>query len=242
MVMSPAMDVPHNTGTVNGVPIEAILDQFENKPELVERIAYRKVKAPQLAIVESDASWSDSFQIFRSRILDAFGQEGPDNASEETATHGSDATQVRILSINHVGSTAVPKLPAKAVIDIDLVLSSVSLACEAYYVPRLEAAGFQYLLREPAWHDHRFFCASEPMSCNLHVWGPQCPEVERHRIFRDWLRKHDADRELYAKTKQDCAVMSREKGEMVAEYNLRKEGVVRDILTRAFTELGYISG
>jgi GrpB-like predicted nucleotidyltransferase (UPF0157 family) len=125
--------------------------------------------------------------------------------------------------------------------DIDLVLSSNTTAVEPWYVSRLEKAGFQFLIREPTWHEHRFFAAHDPMSCNLHVWGPRCPEVERHRIFRDWLRNHEDDRELYASTKRECAAVSRAKGEVVMEYNLRKEDVIRQVLARAFKDLGYES-
>ena len=233
------MNTPNKT--VNGVPVEAILKPYEDKPELVQRISERKVKAPELAIVEPDPQWLDHFQTFKSRILAAFEPHGPNDEVHQQGG-GDNASRVAILSINHVGSTSIPKLPAKAVIDIDLVLSSNSLSAEPFYVPRLEAAGFQFLLREPTWHEHRFFCAWEPISCNLHVWGPQCPEVEKHRIFRDWLREHEDDRELYARTKKECAALSREKGEAVMGYNLRKEEVIREILTKAFTELGYLSG
>ncbi|KAK3048918.1 hypothetical protein LTR09_009813 [Extremus antarcticus] len=228
--------------SINGLPLEAILSPYEDKPELVQRIAHRKVKAPELAIVEPDPQWLDHFQTFRSRILAAFEQ--PQGPSDEVQRQedGDTAIRVTIQSINHVGSTSVPGLPAKAVIDIDLVLSSNTLSYEPFYVPRLEAAGFQFILREPEWNEHRFFASAwvEPMSCNLHVWGPQCPEVERHRIFRDWLREHEDDRELYATTKRECATLSREKGEDVMQYNSRKEEVIRQILTRAFTELGYL--
>ena len=233
------MNMPNKT--INGVPVEAILKPYEDKPDLVQRISKRKVKAPELAIVEPDPQWLDHFQTFKSRILAAFEPHGPNDEVHQQG--GADnASRVVILSINHVGSTSVPKLPSKAVIDIDLILSSNSLSSEPFYVPRLEAAGFQFLLREPTWHEHRFFYAWEHMSCNLHVWGPECPEVERHRIFRDWLREHEDDRELYARTKKECAALSREKGEEVMDYTLRKEEVIQEILTRAFTELGYLSG
>ncbi|KAK4540692.1 hypothetical protein LTR36_009023 [Oleoguttula mirabilis] len=227
------MDTPNRL--INGVPIEAILrEPVEIDPALAERIAYRTVKGPELAIVEPDPQWPDHFQTFKSRILAAFEEDHPQGGSDS-------ASRVTILGIHHIGSTSVPTLPAKAVIDIDLVLSSNTLPFEPYYIPRLEAAGFQYLIREPAWHEHRFLAAWEPMSCNLHVWGPQCPEVERHRIFRDWLREHADDRELYARTKRECAALSREKGEVMDEYSMRKEGVIRQIRARAFRALGYLS-
>ncbi|EMC99286.1 hypothetical protein BAUCODRAFT_42663, partial [Baudoinia panamericana UAMH 10762] len=216
-----------------------ILNPTEDKPELVERVAKRKVKPPELTIVEPDSQWIDHFETFKARITAAFGRRGPNN-EVLLREDGSNATEVVILSINHVGSTSVPDLPAKAVIDIDLVLSSNTLSSEPFYVPRLEAAGFQFLLREPAWHEHRFFYAWEPMLCNLHVWGPQCPEVERHRIFRDWLRNQESDRVLYAATKRECAALSREKGEGMMNYTMRKNEVIGDILTRAFKELGLL--
>ncbi|KAF2716482.1 UPF0157-domain-containing protein [Polychaeton citri CBS 116435] len=223
--------------TVNGVPVEAILKPYKHEPELVQRISIRKVRGPELVITESDPQWPDHFQTFQSRIFTAFEPHGPNEGHRQG--HGDNASRVDILSINHVGSTSVPELPAKAVIDIDLVLSSNSLLSEAFYVPRLEAAGFHFLLREPTWHEHRFFYAWEPMFCNLHVWGPHCPEVERHRIFRDWLREHADDRELYATTKKECAALSMKEGEVMMDYTLRKDNVIQEILTRAFKELEY---
>jgi len=224
--------------TVNGVPIKAIVEPFDDDPDGVQRIAHRKVPAPELTIVEPDPTWPEHFQTFRSRILAAFDE--PLRSKHEDSNHSQPGDKVTVLAINHVGSTSVPDLPAKAAIDIDLVLSSNVLASEAYYIPRLEAAGFQFLLREPGWHEHRFLVGWEPMSCNLHVWGPQCPEVERHRIFRDWLLDHADDRELYARTKRECAEVSRQRGEQVMEYNFRKQECVREILGRAFRSLGYL--
>ena len=216
--------------TVNGVPVEAILKPYEYDPEHVQRIPGRTVRATQIAIVEPDPQWPEYFELFKSRILAEF----------ESAPDEGDGNRVTVLAINHVGSTSVPDLPAKNVIDIDLVLSSNDLSSEPFYVPRLEAAGFEFRLREPAWHEHRYFFGSEPMSCSLHVWGPRCPEVERHRIFRDWLRAHEDDKELYARIKKECAAVSKEKGEVLIEYNLRKEWVVKEILIRAFKDLGYL--
>lgn len=217
--------------TVNGVPLEEILTPSPMIPELVQRIAHRKVKRPDLEIVSSHPQWPEFFEGFKGRILAAFEAPGP----HETGHLAEE--KVDILAISHVGSTSVPRLPAKAVIDIDLILTDNTLSSEAFYVPRLEAAGFQFLLREPAWYEHRFFVASEPMSCNLHVFGPKCAEVERHRIFRDWLREHDDDRELYARTKVECAAKSVEHGEDIMAYTARKEGVIQEILARAFAAL-----
>lgn len=139
----PLIDAMNANGkTVNGVPVEDVIREYPEVPELVERIAFRKVPAPILAIEEYDPAWPEQFKVFEGRIRAAFDQSSSTDNSENKVT---------ILAVNHVGSTSIPGLPAKAVIDIDLVLSSVKLPSEPYYVPFLEAAGFQYLLREPAW-------------------------------------------------------------------------------------------
>lgn len=153
--------------------------------------------------------------------------------------YGQLETQVRealgpaALAVEHMGSTAVPGLPAKPVIDIDLTVADP--AQEEAYVPALEAAGYLLILREPSWHQHRLLQLASPR-VNLHVFGLDCPENIRHRMFRDWLRQHDADRDLYARAKRDAAdgVMQ------VMEYNKRKEAVLRQIYERMFRAAGFL--
>ncbi|KAF4967393.1 hypothetical protein FSARC_5051 [Fusarium sarcochroum] len=198
-------------------PVESLLKDYEIDLSLVERIAHRKYKSP-LVIVEPDPSWPQMFALAKARIESALG---------DTA-----------ISINHVGSTSVPGLPAKAIIDIDLTVKDIN--DEESYVPSLEKAGFHFLIREPAWHEHRFFCDYEPVPTNLHVWGPDCPEAERHKIFTDWLRRNENDRKLYEDIKREAAKLSVEKGEGMNQYTTRKDNVIHGILQRAFKDLGYI--
>lgn len=180
-------------------------------PSGVERISHRK-ETMELAIVEPDPEWPTRYRGLEERIHRALG---------DTA-----------LIIEHVGSTSVPGLPAKDVIDIDLTVADIE--DEAAYVPALEAAGFQFLLREPKWYQHRFFVSYLPNQCNLHVWGPGSAEAARHKLFKDWLIEHDDDRKLYAEAKRDAAKASNEAGEDMVAYTDRKDDVVRDILHRAF--------
>ncbi len=58
-----------------------------------------------------------------------------------------------VIGLDHIGSTSVPGLPAKAVIDIDLTVADSS--DEAAYVPALQSLGFRLVVREPGWHEHR---------------------------------------------------------------------------------------
>lgn len=134
----------------------------------------------------------------------------------------------------------MPGLPAKDLIDIDLTLRDCT--DESTYVRSLENVGFMFLLREPHWHQHRLFIEDWPGAyhVNLHVWGPDCPEVARHCIFRDWLRKTPADRDLYAGVKREAAELSTAAGETMMQYTGRKEKVIHEILDRAFRDLGYI--
>ena len=214
----------------NGVSIEELVNQHGFDVNDVERISFRKVK-PSLDIVDPDPTWPSTYAIFASRIIAALGPPSSSNRAEPGTGH--------LVSVCHVGSTSVPGLPAKAIIDIDVVVPDIN--DESAYVPALESQGFQFMLREPKWHGHRFFTIAEPMFANVHVWGPACPEVERHRIFKEWLIENVEDRELYAKTKRECSEASKLAGETTIQYSYRKEGVIKDILQRAFKGFGYVT-
>lgn len=75
---------------------------------------------------------------------------------------------------------------------------------------------------------------------NLHVFGEGCPEVERHRVFREWLVRDSGDRELYARVKREAAGVTEGMGEGVREYTRRKEGVVLEILGKAERGVGKV--
>lgn len=195
--------------------IQALLKDYEFKPHLLQRISPRPSKPP-VKIIPPNPLWHQIYTDVRTRIKTHLG--------------------TLVLDIQHIGSTSIP-IPAKDVIDIDLTVPNPT--DEGAYVPLLEAAGFVFLTKEPHWHEHRFFSTREG-GVNLHVWGPGSPEVERHRIFKEWLMGHENDRALYVSVKGEAARETRERGEATMDYNRRKEGVIREILGRAFRELGYI--
>ena len=143
----------------------------------------------------------------------------------------------RVLEIHHVGSTSVPGLPAKPVIDVDLMVADP--ADEASYVPDLVASGFHHTIREPWWHEHRLLKCREPFA-HVHVFGPDCPEVVRHTLFRDWLLAHDDDRELYVATKREASAATQTTGGTGMDYNRVKEPVVRAIYDRMFRAHGLL--
>lgn len=138
-----------------------------------------------------------------------------------------------LLEIEHVGSTAVPDLPAKPVIDIDLIVPDPER--EEQYVPALQALGYDLTIRERSWYQHRMLRREEPR-VNLHVFGPACPEHARHVLFRDWLRQQPADRKRYAEAK----MLAKDGVDTAHDYNRRKQDVVLDIYQAIFKSRGWI--
>lgn len=200
---------------------EDIVRRYVDDGSSLERVNHRKFN-PKITIVEPNPEWPQRFLDTKARIEAALGSTA--------------------LAIHHAGSTSVPGLPAKDIIDVDLVVKDIN--DEDAYVAALERADFRFLFREPAWHQHRYFVdeGDRPgtYAINLHVFGPDSPEVERHRIFRNWLSKTPKDLQLYATVKRECAAASEAAGESMQQYSVRKDKVVAEILDRAFRELGYI--
>ena len=128
------------------------------------------------------------------------------------------------LRIEHVGSTSVPGLVAKPIVDVLLVVPDP--ADEPGYVPQLEAAGYVLRIREPDWFEHRLFKGPDT-DVNLHVFGAGAAEVERMLRFRDRLRADDAARDHYARTKGELA---RRTWRHVQDYADAKTAVVEEVL------------
>jgi len=136
------------------------------------------------------------------------------------------------LTIEHVGSTAVPDLAAKPIIDIDLIVTDPSL--EETYEPALATLGYVLTIRERSWYQHRMLRHDRPR-INLHVFGHNCPEHVRHILFRDWLRTHPEDCARYARVKDEARIGVTN----VRDYNRNKETVVRDIYSTIFDNRGW---
>lgn len=136
----------------------------------------------------------------------------------------------RALRIEHVGSTSVPGLAAKPVIDVVLVVTDTR--DEDAYVPPLEEAGYVLRIREPDWFEHRLFKGPDT-NVNVHTFSEGCEEVDRMVGFRDWLRTHDDDRDLYLAAKRDLA---QREWKYVQNYADAKSTVVREIVARALGE------
>jgi len=132
----------------------------------------------------------------------------------------------RALRIEHCGSTSVPGLAAKPIVDLLLVVADS--AAEEAYAPALEAAGYALRIREPGWHEHRMFKGPDT-DINLHVFSSGCPEIGRMLMFRDWLRGNAGDRDLYARAKR---ALARKEWNDVQDYADAKTAVVEEIIAR----------
>jgi GrpB-like predicted nucleotidyltransferase (UPF0157 family) len=166
-----------------------------------------RVHNDRITLVEYDPQWPVKFQRERARIAEALGE--------------------RALRIEHAGSTSVPGLVAKPVIDI--VLEVPDSSDEAAYREALESVGYTLRIREPTWYEHRLFKPAAA-DVNLHVFSGGCPEIQRMLVFRDRLRSDAADRVLYAHTKQTLA---KRRWRYVQDYADAKSKVVEAILARA---------
>jgi GrpB-like predicted nucleotidyltransferase (UPF0157 family) len=132
----------------------------------------------------------------------------------------------RVLRLEHVGSTSVPGLAAKPIVDILLVVADS--ADEPAYVPPMEAARYVLRIREPVWFEHRLFKGPDT-DINLHVFSDGCPEIARMLAFRDRLRTHDDERDRYEEAKRDLAARD---WEYVQWYADAKGEVVEGIIER----------
>ena len=112
---------------------------------------------------------------------------------------------------------------------IDVVLAVADSRDEAAYLPALEAAGYVLRIRESEWHEHRMFKRPDT-EMHLHVFSAGCREIARMIAFRDWLRSHPADRDLYANTKRALAQKEWKYGQNYADA---KTAVVEEIMARA---------
>jgi GrpB-like predicted nucleotidyltransferase (UPF0157 family) len=138
-----------------------------------------------------------------------------------------DALGTKALLIEHVGSTSVPGLSAKPIIDV--ILAVADSADEDSYVPPLERLGYVLRIREPDWFEHRMLKAAG-IDGNVHVFSRSCAEIGRMLAFRDWLRSTEDDRKLYERTKQEFAQRT---WKHVQHYADAKSDVVGEILGRA---------
>jgi GrpB-like predicted nucleotidyltransferase (UPF0157 family)/ribosomal protein S18 acetylase RimI-like enzyme len=133
----------------------------------------------EIVIADYDPQWPRRFEAERQRIGSALGDAA--------------------LRIEHIGSTSVPGLAAKPIVDVLVPVSDVR--DESSYGPALEHAGYELRVREP---EHRMY-RTPKRDVHVHVWNEGDPEVDRHLAFRDRLRASPDDRSEYERLKRSLA-------------------------------------
>ena len=158
----------------------------------------------EVVIAEYDDAWPARFEAERARIGAALGS--------------------RALRIEHVGSTSVPGLAAKPIVDILVAVADPD--DEPAFVPDLVRAGYVLRVREPG---HRMLRTPE-LDVHVHVWREGDEEIRRTLAFRDRLRSSASDRRAYEKLKRELA--TREWDDM-NHYAVAKGSLIEAILARA---------
>lgn len=178
-------------------------DPIELEHEL-QNVLVGGLEATKVVIAEYDPTWPERFESERALLAEALGDLP--------------------RRIEHIGSTSVPGLAAKPLVDILVTLDDVR--DEARYRPAIEGLGFELRVDEP---EHKAFRRPD-RTVNLHVWRDDDLEVAKYITFRDRLRSHPEDRILYETKKRELA--EREWRD-VNFYADAKSEVIEAILERA---------
>jgi GrpB-like predicted nucleotidyltransferase (UPF0157 family) len=179
-------------------------DSFEKR---IREFIIGEIEQPTIVIADYDPAWPERFRQEEVTIRAALGEAA--------------------LSVVHIGSTSVPGLAAKPIVDILLVVEDSGE--EATYLPAMEEAGYVLRVREPDFDEHRMF-RTPTKDVHVHVFSAGSPEIERYLLLRDRLRQNEAEREFYAQTKRELAKRDWPTMEHYAEA---KTEVVEGIISRA---------
>jgi putative glutamine amidotransferase len=150
-------------------------------------------------------------------------------AFEEESQRIRQALDGAALRIDHVGSTSVPGLAAKPIVDIQVSLAA--LEPRDGYVPALEQLGYRHAL-DPIRPDHEYFSrdVDGERRFQIHVCVAGSGWEIRHLAFRDWLREHPEDAASYAELKRRLVG---EHPRDIMSYVDGKTGFITDVEARA---------
>jgi GrpB-like predicted nucleotidyltransferase (UPF0157 family) len=187
-----------------------------NQPETDEDLAAIRVGGAvtphnaKIDLAPYDPTWPAQYEAQAARIRLALGDAA--------------------LVLEHVGSTSIPGVGAKPILDI--LLAVADSTDEDAYAPALTAQGYRLHVREPDWHEHRLLKGEQP-AVNLHVFTIGCDEIGRMLAFRDRCREHPEERLLYAEAKQRLASRT---WRHIQHYANAKSEIVEAIIARALRD------
>ncbi|HEU5235602.1 MAG TPA: GrpB family protein [Pyrinomonadaceae bacterium] len=205
-------NVPENLRGLPRHPAVAYL--FLVRPRAMNDVLLGGVEKRKIFVVDYDPFWPEKFQEHAAILSQALGSKA--------------------LSIEHVGSTSVPGLAAKPIIDVIVLVEDSG--DEPAYLPSLLEAGYVLRIREPHWDQHRMVRTPE-LDVHVHIFSTGCIEVTRQLAFRDHLRRNAEDRLFYQSVKRRLA---KEDWPDMDAYARAKTEVVEQITARAL--LGVANG
>jgi GrpB-like predicted nucleotidyltransferase (UPF0157 family) len=159
-------------------------------------------------VVDYDPNWVATFEALRAQVAGVLG----DAAS----------------TIEHVGSTAVPGLAAKPIIDIDVLLTSETMLPEA--IERLARLGYVHQGDLGIPEREAFLTPAGTPAHHLYVCPPHSREFQRHVAFRDYLRTNPTEAKAYGDLKKALASQFRDDRDA---YMAGKDELVKELLARA---------
>jgi GrpB-like predicted nucleotidyltransferase (UPF0157 family)/dihydrofolate reductase/GNAT superfamily N-acetyltransferase len=137
----------------------------------------------KIEVVEYDPSWPKLFELEAARIKQALG--------------------CNCVEIYHIGSTSIPGLSAKPIIDMLPVVRNIQEVDKA--TKTMESLGYEAKGEYGIAFRRYFQKGKDIRTHNVHVYQEGDPEISRYLNFRDWMRCHPDDTESYAKLKVDLA-------------------------------------
>lgn len=161
----------------------------------------------QLRLARYDPNWSQLFRAEKERLFASLGN--------------------RILDVQHIGSTSIPSIPAKPILDIGVAVTNFEEAARC--IPLLEQMGYTYKGENGIPRRH-YFVKGEPRTHHLHMLEIESAEWKNHLRFRDYLRRNSAIAQDYASLKQTLATQFATDREA---YQNGKEHFIQAVLQQA---------
>jgi GrpB-like predicted nucleotidyltransferase (UPF0157 family) len=162
-------------------------DRTPRRPDVTTTDIVGGAEPVRITLHDYDERWPAAFEAHRRRIVKALAPTGTEAGTEA----GGD------VQVEHIGSTAVPGLAAKPIVDVVVVVPDIT--AEEDYLDPLLAAGYELRVREPG---HRLVRTPE-RDVHVHVYERGATAVDEYLLLRDHLRADTADRDLYAATKRE---------------------------------------
>nr|WP_231713445.1 GrpB family protein [Arthrobacter sp. zg-Y769] len=197
----------HKVSSAVGLLCKDTYVKKSRKPRRPDVASVELVGGPEkyeLGLCIHDDKWADTYLDHRRRISDALGGE--------------------YFEIEHIGSTSVPGLAAKPIIDIVVAVDDIT--AEEDYLDPLLAAGYELRVREPR---HRLVRTPE-RDVHVHLYERGDPAIGEYLLLRDHLRRNVEDRVLYERTKR---TLLEKQWDDMNDYAAAKTEVILAIKARA---------